>query len=96
VIHAGDFFRIRFTNWANKERFNIFFVCGPVLVLWANSLTFAFFVEFILYRQHHQHAIVARNPGLANPDISKIIGELWKAESGDSKKYWQDLAQVCS
>ncbi|KAF2873234.1 hypothetical protein BDV95DRAFT_593593 [Massariosphaeria phaeospora] len=48
---------------------------------------------FILYRQHHQHTIVARNPGLANPDISKIIGEQWQAESEEQKKVWQDLAQ---
>ncbi|OAK98100.1 hypothetical protein IQ06DRAFT_279168 [Phaeosphaeriaceae sp. SRC1lsM3a] len=48
---------------------------------------------FILYRQHHQQAIITRNPGLNNPDISKIIGEQWKAESEESKKVWQDLAQ---
>ncbi|KAF2257241.1 hypothetical protein BU26DRAFT_39295 [Trematosphaeria pertusa] len=48
---------------------------------------------FILYRQHHQHAIVARNPRLANPEISKIVGEQWKAESDEQKKVWQDLAQ---
>ncbi|OAG05303.1 uncharacterized protein CC84DRAFT_1094566 [Paraphaeosphaeria sporulosa] len=48
---------------------------------------------FILYRQHHQHAIAAANPGLPNPDISKIIGEQWKAESDAVKKVWQDLAQ---
>jgi hypothetical protein len=54
------------------------------------------FVAFILYRQHHQQAIIARNPGLNNPDISKIIGEQWKAESEESKKVWQDLAQVSS
>ncbi|KAL5114851.1 slightly ste11-like protein [Pleosporales sp. CAS-2024a] len=42
---------------------------------------------------HHQQAIIASNPGLNNPDISKIIGEQWKAESEDSKKVWQDLAQ---
>ena len=29
-----------------------------------------------------------------NPDISKIIGEQWKAESDEQKKYWQGLAQV--
>ncbi|KAF2639418.1 hypothetical protein P280DRAFT_481549 [Massarina eburnea CBS 473.64] len=49
---------------------------------------------FILYRQHHQHGIVARNPGLANPEISKIIGEQWKAESVNLKKVWQDLAET--
>ncbi|ORY06240.1 hypothetical protein BCR34DRAFT_590673 [Clohesyomyces aquaticus] len=48
---------------------------------------------FILYRQYHQSAIVARNPGLANPEVSKIIGEQWKAEDDESKKYWQVLAQ---
>ncbi|KAF2654083.1 hypothetical protein K491DRAFT_717491 [Lophiostoma macrostomum CBS 122681] len=47
---------------------------------------------FILYRQHHQQAIVAHNPGLANPEISKIIGEQWKAESEEQKKVWTDLA----
>jgi hypothetical protein len=52
------------------------------------------FVAFILYRQHHQQAITARNPGLNNPDISKIIGEQWKAEGDEQKKVWQDLAQV--
>jgi hypothetical protein len=52
------------------------------------------FVAFILYRQHHQQAIIAQNPGLSNPDISKIIGEQWKAEGEESKKVWQDLAQV--
>ncbi|KAL1792369.1 hypothetical protein ACET3X_008876 [Alternaria dauci] len=48
---------------------------------------------FILYRQHHQQAITARNPDLNNPDISKIIGEQWKAEGEEQKKVWQDLAQ---
>lgn len=48
---------------------------------------------FILYRQHHQQNIIARNPGLNNPDISKIIGEQWKALSEEHKKVWQDLAQ---
>jgi hypothetical protein len=52
------------------------------------------FIAFILYRQHHQQAITARNPGLNNPDISKIIGEQWKAEGEEQKKVWQDLAQV--
>jgi hypothetical protein len=51
-------------------------------------------VAFILYRQHHQQGIVARNPGLANPEISKIIGEQWKAEDEEVKKVWQDLAEV--
>ncbi|KAF2749051.1 hypothetical protein M011DRAFT_323837 [Sporormia fimetaria CBS 119925] len=48
---------------------------------------------FILYRQHHQTAVAARNPGLANPEISKIIGEQWNAEPHDQKLKWQHLAQ---
>lgn len=52
------------------------------------------FVAFILYRQHHQQTIIRCNPGLNNPDISKIIGEKWKAESDEEKKVWQDLALV--
>ncbi|KAH8730491.1 hypothetical protein GQ44DRAFT_606489 [Phaeosphaeriaceae sp. PMI808] len=48
---------------------------------------------FILYRQHHQQAIIARNPGLNNSEISKIIGEQWKAEAENLKKGWQDLAE---
>ncbi|KAF2131075.1 hypothetical protein P153DRAFT_313377 [Dothidotthia symphoricarpi CBS 119687] len=48
---------------------------------------------FILYRQHEQQHIIASNPGLNNPDISKIIGEKWNRESDETKKMWQDLAQ---
>jgi hypothetical protein len=76
-------------RWCDVEWIkNAFFVSGHGVSI-AN-----FFVAFILYRQHHQQAIIARNPGLNNPDISKIIGEQWKAESEESKKVWQDLAQV--
>jgi hypothetical protein len=77
--------------WCDVERIkNVFFVgeCGVTVA--------DFFVAFILYRQHHQQTIIARNPGLNNPDISKIIGEQWKAENEESKKVWQDLAQVSS
>jgi hypothetical protein len=59
-----------------------------------NSSVVNSLLAFILYRQHHQHALITHNPGLANPEISKIIGEQWKAESETEKKIWQDLAQV--
>lgn len=49
---------------------------------------------FILYRQHHQQSIAANNAGLANPDISKIIGEQWKAESPENKAVWTALAHA--
>ncbi|KAK3392351.1 hypothetical protein B0T20DRAFT_487970 [Sordaria brevicollis] len=48
---------------------------------------------FILYRQHHQARVVAENPGLANPEISKIIGEKWRAESDQHKEEWKQLAE---
>ncbi|KAI9681340.1 MAG: hypothetical protein M1817_002623 [Caeruleum heppii] len=48
---------------------------------------------FMLYRQHHQATVVAQNPGLANPEISKIIGRQWKEETQDVKDSWDGLAQ---
>ena len=58
---------------------------------------FSFFlIAFILYRQHHQAAVVAHNPGLANLEISKIIGMQWRALTEDEKNKWRALAEVCS
>ncbi|KAF2169817.1 hypothetical protein M409DRAFT_64818 [Zasmidium cellare ATCC 36951] len=48
---------------------------------------------FILYRQHHQANVVAQNPGLANPEISKIIGEQWQNQSPEVKNKWKALAE---
>ncbi|KAL4919994.1 hypothetical protein BDW62DRAFT_199405 [Aspergillus aurantiobrunneus] len=48
---------------------------------------------FILYRQHYQGAVVAQNPGLANPDISKIIGEQWRKLPQATKDEWKALAE---
>ena len=52
-------------------------------------------IAFILYRQHYQAAVVAQNPGLANPEISKVIGEQWRDSPAEVKKHWKDLADVC-
>lgn len=49
---------------------------------------------FILYRQHHQAAVVAKHPGLPNPEISKIIGEEWRALPLKTKSQWKALAEV--
>ncbi|PCH00847.1 High mobility group, superfamily [Penicillium occitanis (nom. inval.)] len=49
---------------------------------------------FILYRQHYQGAVVQQNPGLANPEISKIIGEQWRALPAESKDQWKALAEA--
>ncbi|KAI3128944.1 transcriptional regulator family: HMG [Penicillium roqueforti] len=48
---------------------------------------------FILYRQHYQAMVVAHNPGLANPEISKIIGEQWRSLSEEDKSKWKALAE---
>ncbi|KXJ86683.1 hypothetical protein Micbo1qcDRAFT_218863 [Microdochium bolleyi] len=48
---------------------------------------------FILYRQHHQASVAANNPGLANPEISKLIGEQWREQPDDVKESWKRLAE---
>ncbi|RFU29371.1 hypothetical protein B7463_g6974, partial [Scytalidium lignicola] len=48
---------------------------------------------FILYRQHYQAQVVAQNPGLANPEISKIIGEQWRAQPREVRETWGRLAE---
>jgi hypothetical protein len=50
---------------------------------------------FILYRQHHQATVVQQNPGLANPEISKVIGDHWRSSPPDVKNHWKCLADVC-
>ncbi|EFX04658.1 hmg box protein [Grosmannia clavigera kw1407] len=47
---------------------------------------------FILFRQHYQAHVVAENPGLTNPDISKIIGKMWQKQPKDIKDEWKNLA----
>ena len=56
--------------------------------------TLMFFVAFILYRQHYQAQVVAQHPGLANPEISKIIGEQWREQAPEVKSDWTRLAEV--
>ena len=51
------------------------------------------FIAFILYRQHNQASIVAANPQLHNPEISKVIGELWQMCSPEEKAHWKALAE---
>ncbi|KAI8960855.1 hypothetical protein F5Y11DRAFT_249528 [Daldinia sp. FL1419] len=48
---------------------------------------------FILYRQHYQGQVAARNPGLANPEISKLIGEQWREQPEEVKNNWKRLAE---
>ncbi|KAL7624513.1 slightly ste11-like protein [Parahypoxylon ruwenzoriense] len=48
---------------------------------------------FILYRQHFQGQVAARHPGLANPEISKLIGEQWREQPEEVKNNWKRLAE---
>ncbi|KAI0392441.1 hypothetical protein F5Y17DRAFT_467535 [Xylariaceae sp. FL0594] len=48
---------------------------------------------FILFRQAYQGRFAAENPGLANPEISKLIGEKWRKQPENEKKYWKTLAE---
>lgn len=50
-------------------------------------------IAFILYRQHYQASVVASHPGLANPEISKIIGEQWRDQPLATKNEWKRLAE---
>ncbi|KAI2617459.1 hypothetical protein GGR54DRAFT_207757 [Hypoxylon sp. NC1633] len=48
---------------------------------------------FILYRQHYQGQVAALHPGLANPEISKLIGEQWREQPEEIKNNWKRLAE---
>lgn len=45
-----------------------------------------------MYRQHHQGQVTRDNPTKTNPEISKIVGQLWAKETPEIKKAWKDLA----
>ncbi|KAI0878591.1 hypothetical protein GGS24DRAFT_496845 [Hypoxylon argillaceum] len=48
---------------------------------------------FILYRQAWQGHFAAQHPGLANPEISKLIGEKWREQPDSVKNEWKQLAE---
>ncbi|KAF2096849.1 hypothetical protein NA57DRAFT_42478 [Rhizodiscina lignyota] len=48
---------------------------------------------FMLYRQAHQASVAAQNPGIPNPDISKIIGRQWHSSPPSVKENWKKLAE---
>ncbi|KAK6824917.1 hypothetical protein PG987_012411 [Apiospora arundinis] len=50
-------------------------------------------IAFILYRQHYQAIVASKNPGLANPEISKLIGEQWREQPEEVKNSWKRLAE---
>lgn len=72
------------------------FACfiGPNCFAEFTSFTDMPFIAFILYRQHFQGQVIAQNPGLANPEISKIIGAQWRDQPPEVKDDWKRLAEV--
>ncbi|KAI0137126.1 HMG box protein [Xylariales sp. AK1849] len=48
---------------------------------------------FILYRQHYQAQVASQHKGLANPEISKLIGEQWREQPDEVKDSWRRLAE---
>ncbi|TKA68581.1 hypothetical protein B0A49_11472 [Cryomyces minteri] len=47
----------------------------------------------MLYRQHNQARFIDKHPGIANPEVSKILGESWKSEPASVKEKWKLLAE---
>ncbi|OTA65090.1 hypothetical protein K449DRAFT_260814 [Hypoxylon sp. EC38] len=61
--------------------------------LTSGLVPFSLSTAFILYRQHYQGQVAARHPGLANPEISKLIGEQWREQPEEVKNNWKRLAE---
>ncbi|KAL9082595.1 MAG: hypothetical protein Q9165_008846 [Trypethelium subeluteriae] len=48
---------------------------------------------FILYRQHHHPKVKASVPEMHNNDISKLLGNQWKAEAEAAREEWRAKAE---
>jgi len=48
---------------------------------------------FIIYRREKHQIISAKNPGIANNDISKIIAKMWKEEPPEVKEIYHNRAK---
>ncbi|CAG8608259.1 15989_t:CDS:2 [Cetraspora pellucida] len=48
---------------------------------------------FMAYREHMQHEVLKKNPGMNNKHVSIIAAEMWKNEPEDVKQYWRARAQ---
>lgn len=66
----------------------------PVRWLVSNSGSAIPTAAFILYRQHYQESVLSQHPNLANPEVSKIIGEQWRALPDEIKNEWKAMAEV--
>ena len=94
-----------FVESLTSRRLSVSFCCRCILwhlpplsrlhvSLILQRLTWLLFIAFILYRQHYQGQVIAQNPGLANPDISKIIGAQWREQPVEIQNEWKRLAEV--
>lgn len=77
-----------------SDLWTVSFCCDIHTLCYNKTFGLTLFIAFILYRKHHQANILAQNPGLTNPEISKLIGEQWKNTNPEVKKEWKALAEV--
>ena len=47
----------------------------------------------MLYRKHHHVTIAKENPGLDNPQLSKLIAKIWNSEKDEEKNKWKLRAE---
>lgn len=45
-------------------------------------------IGFMLFRQHHQREVAKAHKGLSNPEISKIIGAMWRDAADEEREKW--------
>ncbi|CAG8657245.1 10956_t:CDS:1, partial [Racocetra fulgida] len=48
---------------------------------------------FMAYREHMQHEVLKKNPGMNNKHVSVIAAEMWKSEPEEIKQFWRARAQ---
>ncbi|CAG8552268.1 5468_t:CDS:2, partial [Dentiscutata heterogama] len=51
---------------------------------------------FMAYREHMQHEVLKKNPGMNNKHVSVIAAEMWKNEPEDVKQFWRALIKRSS
>ncbi|KAJ3372912.1 hypothetical protein GGF31_001449 [Allomyces arbusculus] len=50
--------------------------------------------SFFLYRRAVYPAVVKANPHVSNPDMSKIISEMWRSELPEVREHYKHLAEL--
>ncbi|KAJ3043926.1 hypothetical protein HDV00_003966 [Rhizophlyctis rosea] len=49
--------------------------------------------SFMTFRMDKQHEILAKHPGANHKDVSKLVGEMWRAAPEDVKEYYRKKAE---